>query len=273
VRETARVVTPYERRLDGDRTWAMDEGSRFFEGTSGVHLALRKIIARLDELDVPYVVVGGMALFQHGVRRFTDDVDILVTPAGLRRLHEALDGRGYVPPFERSRHLRDTELGVKIEFLVTGHYPGDGQPKAIAFPDPDDVAIVVDGVRVLDVRTMVELKLASGLSAPDRLEDFGDVIRLVRTLDLPRDLGAALHTDVRAKYDELWRSVHAGLRRFVKLCAASDAAALAAMAADGVRVEARPGTPAGFVLLVTSDAALAEKYEMHDERDVMDELG
>jgi hypothetical protein len=246
----------------------MDEGSRYFEGTSGVHLALRKIVARLDEMGVPYVVVGGMALFQHGVRRFTDDVDILVTPAGLRQVHDVLEGRGYLPPFERSRHLRDVELGVKIKFLVTGHYPGDGQPKSIAFPDPSDVAVMRDGIRVLDARTLVELKLASGLSAPDRLKDFGDVIELVRTLNLARGLAAELHPDVRAKYDELWLSVHGSRRRYVRAVPASATAELASMKADGVLVEAHAGAPAGFVYLVTTDPALAKKHDMHDERDV-----
>ena len=262
------VVAPYERQLGQDRTWAMDEGSRYFEGTSGVHLALRKILARLDALDVPYVVVGGMALFQHGVRRFTEAVDILVTAAGLYTLHEALDGRGYLPPFERSRHLRDVELGVKIEFLVTGQYPGDGTPKAIAFPHPDDVGVVLDGIRVLDVRTLVELKLASGASAPDRLKDFADVVELVRVLNLPRGLSAELHPDVRAKYDELWLSLRAGLRRYVKSCPTSGPE-LAAMRADGIVVEAHEGIAEGFAYAVPADRALAEQYDMHDEREVM----
>ena len=55
----------------------MSEGSIFFEGKGAVQEALRKITNRLNDLQVPYAVAGGMALFQHGVRRFTEDVDIL----------------------------------------------------------------------------------------------------------------------------------------------------------------------------------------------------
>src|SRR4051794_16030617 len=119
----------YERRLDSDFRWALREGSAHFEGRSSVQIALEKIAARLNELGVPYAVVGGMALFRHGLRRFTEDVDILVTREGLETIHSHLEGSGYRPPFEKSKNLRDTELGVRIEFLTAGDYPGDGKPK------------------------------------------------------------------------------------------------------------------------------------------------
>ena len=67
---------------------------------------------------------------------FTEDVDILVSPQALKAIHDHLDGRGYVRPFEKSKNLRDAEFGVKIEFLVEGQFPGDGKPKPVAFPNP-----------------------------------------------------------------------------------------------------------------------------------------
>lgn len=94
-----------------------------FESGSAVHTALEKIARRLDELQIPYAVVGGMALFSHGYRRFTEDVGILLTDEGLAEVHRRLDGLGYVPVFSGSRNLRDTESGVRIEFLVSGDYP------------------------------------------------------------------------------------------------------------------------------------------------------
>ena len=81
-----------------------------------------------------------MALFRHGFRRFTEDVDILVTREGLKTIHEQLEGLGYVPPFTGSKNLRDTESGVRIEFLIAGEFPGDGKPKPVAFPDPAESA-------------------------------------------------------------------------------------------------------------------------------------
>ena len=126
----------FEQLLDRDPRWALSQGSQFFEGKGAVQEALLRITGRLNELGIPYCVAGGMALFQHGYRRFTEDVDILVTREGLKEIHARLDGLGYLPPFPRSKNLRDTENGVRVEFLVAGDFPGDGKPKPLAFPDP-----------------------------------------------------------------------------------------------------------------------------------------
>src|SRR5262245_58378944 len=96
-----------------------------FEGRGEVYKTLHRITARLNDLKIPYAVVGGLAVFNHGVRRFTEDVDILVTREGLSQIHQQLEGLGYIAPFAGSKNLRDTESGVKIEFLVTGGFPGD----------------------------------------------------------------------------------------------------------------------------------------------------
>jgi hypothetical protein len=80
-------MTTYEQRLDRNRGWALQEGSLHFEGGSAVHLSLRKIVTRLEHLGISYAVAGGMALFLHGFRRFTEDVDILVTREDLHKIH------------------------------------------------------------------------------------------------------------------------------------------------------------------------------------------
>ena len=161
---TVAEVVPYEKRLDQDWGRALSEGSRFFEEKSAVQDTLRKITKRLGDLGIPYAVVGGMALYKHGFRRFTDDVDLLVTPEGLKEIHDRLEGLGYVPPFTGSKQLRDTETGVRIEFLISGAYPGDGKPKPVAFPDPATVGVDRDGIIYLSLPSLVELKLASGMT-------------------------------------------------------------------------------------------------------------
>jgi hypothetical protein len=198
----------YEQRLDQDVGRALQEGSMHFEKTSAVHASLRKIVQRLEDLGVPFAVAGGMALFLHGYRRFTEDVDILVTPEGLRLIHERLEGLGYVPPFAGRKQLRDAETGVRIEFLTTGDYPGDGKPKPVAFPDPAAVRVEKDGIAVLSLPSLVELKLASGLTNPLRLRDIADVQELIQLLKLPASLGDQLNPFVRDKYRELWTLIH-----------------------------------------------------------------
>jgi hypothetical protein len=197
----------YENQLGGKPPWALREGSMHFEEKSAVHDALRKISRRLDELGIPYVIVGGMAMFAHGFRRFTEDVDLLVTPDGLKAAHDQLEGLGYIPPFPHSKQLRDTDNGVRIEFLVTGHFPGDGKPKPVAFPDPAACGVEIGGIRYLQLPKLVELKLASGMTNPGRLKDLADVQELIRVLRLPADFVGQLHPYVHDKFTELWRAV------------------------------------------------------------------
>jgi hypothetical protein len=146
-------------------------------------------------------------MFAHGFRRFTEDVDLLVTPAGMERINEELEGLGYTRPAGTSTKLRDVTTGVRIEFLIAGQYPGDGKPKPVSFPPPADVGIEIDGIRYLKLLKLVELKLASGLSAPHRLKDLADVQELIRVLQLPRTLADELDPSVRTKFLELYDAV------------------------------------------------------------------
>jgi hypothetical protein len=184
----------------------VDYARRFFMGEADVHQALERLARVLDEKGIPYAVIGAMALNEWGYRRVTVDVDVLLAPDGLRALKSDVLGRGYVEKFPGSRGLRDTVAGVNIDVVLAGEYPGDGKPKAVAFPDPARSAVRGRKVALLPLPTLIELKLASGLSAPHRLKDLADVLELVRALALPRDLGASLDASVRAKDEELWEA-------------------------------------------------------------------
>ncbi len=198
------------QRLDPDREarfWdGVAQATRFFMGEADVQRALDKLVHLLDDAHIPYAVVGAMALNEYGYRRVTVDVDILLTPQGLESLRALALGRGYTEQFPGSRGLRDVEYSVPIDVLVAGEYPGDGRPKPVKFPDPAEVAI--RGVRgaLLPLPRLVELKLASGISAPHRLRDLADVLELIRVADLPAQLADELDLFVREKYLELWRA-------------------------------------------------------------------
>ena len=201
-------VVPYEQRLDQDWGHALSEGSRYFEEASAVQDTLRKIARRLDALNVSYAVVGGLALYRHGYRRFTDDVDLLVTADGLKLIHDRLEGLGYVPPFTGSKQLRDVETGVRIEFLVTGAFPGDGKPKAVAFPDPAEVRIESAGIYYINLPNLIDLKLASGMTGGlTRGKDIVDVVELIKVRPLPAELADQLNPYVRERYLEMWREL------------------------------------------------------------------
>jgi hypothetical protein len=266
------------------------DSSRHFEKDSQVFRTLREITKRLDELGIPYAVAGAMAMFEHGVRRFTEDVDILVSPEGLKQIHQKLVGRGYRPKFERSKNLRDTSTGVSIEFIVEGHFPGDGRPKPVAFPSPESVTQELDGIKFLNLTTLVELKLASGISSADRAKDLVDVQEIVRTLALPQEFGNQLADYVRPKYDELWALVNAPGKTYEALwrnkwltaeatsldemirSLREAADQLEAMKVDGVVLDADGGTSDDYARLVTTDPVIARKYDMHEESEFWDEV-
>ena len=180
--------------------------TEFFMGKADVQRAMEKLARILEELEIPYAVVGAMALNEYGYRRVTEDVDVLLTREGLERLKRQWLGRRYSEKSPGSRSLRDTENGVWIDVLLAGEYPGDGKPKPVAFPDPAHEAYRGDRVRLLPLERLVELKLASGMSAPHRLRDLADVLELIRVLDLPAEFETKLDESVRAKFRELWEA-------------------------------------------------------------------
>jgi hypothetical protein len=171
-----------------------------------VYETLKRLAERLREESLDYALIGGMALVAHGYRRFTEDVDILMTPENLEAFRQRLVGVGYRPAFPgATKAFQDTETGVTIEVVTSGEYPGDGKPKAVAFPDPRRARFERDGLRLITLEKLVELKLASGLSAPHRLKDLADVQDLILRLALPRTFGEKLDDSVRPEYDRLWR--------------------------------------------------------------------
>lgn len=56
---------------------------------------------------------------------------------------------------------------------------------------------------------LIELKLASGLSAPHCLKDLADVQGLIMRLRLPLNVVAKLDASVQAEYRRLWESAQA----------------------------------------------------------------
>ena len=183
----------------------MRDAEAFFIKQDATHSTLERLAARLDEEGIPYVLAGGMALGLHGYERVTRDVAILLTPGGLAAFEERCAGRGYVPKFPGARRAYlDAQTRVPVEILCTGEFPGDGKPKPVSFPDPATAGTVLDGIKVIALEKLIDLKLASGLTAPHRLRDLADVQDLIGVLSLSREFGASLDASVRGEYERLW---------------------------------------------------------------------
>lgn len=180
--------------------------ARFFMGESEAQRALYKLTALFEAEGIPYAIIGALALNEYGHRRATVDVDVVLRDDDLRRFKEKHLGRGYAERVAGTGKLLDTELDVKVDVLSTGRFPGDGKPKPIAFPDPATTAVRGARFALLPLARFVELKLASGMTAPHRLHDLADVLDLIRSAKLPAELATELHPWVREKFRELWEA-------------------------------------------------------------------
>jgi hypothetical protein len=184
------------------------EGLRYFMGEGTLNKTLARLSTDLDEHGIDYMVIGAVALLAHGYPRFTEDIDLVMTAEGLQKFHHELVGLGYAPAFPGARkRLRSTTDNVTIEVMTAGEYPGDGKPKPVSMPVPSEASTEVDGVRFVTLEKLIELKLASGISASDRLKDLADVQELIKVRKLSADFADKLDPYVRPKYLELEAAV------------------------------------------------------------------
>jgi hypothetical protein len=77
------------------------------------------------------------------------------------------------------------------------------------FPDPVAVSEVLGGVRYVNLPTLIDLKLASGITQPGRRKDLGDVQELARELRLDATFAERLHPFGREMYVTLVRELEA----------------------------------------------------------------
>jgi hypothetical protein len=200
----------YETDLHASLDATVREAGDYFAKKGRLHETLYRLASNLAAEGIAYALLGGMALGEYGYVRMTEDIDVLLDAGGLARFHARFVGRGYVATHPgATRTFRDAESGVRIEVLVTGEFPGDGKPKAVAFPPPVGSATVVDGLRVLALPRLIELKLASGMSAPHRLRDLADVQEIIKAKKLDAAFATQLDASVRDRYLELERDVRA----------------------------------------------------------------
>jgi hypothetical protein len=184
------------------------EGLRFFRGEGMINDVLKRLAHDLESQGIDYSVIGAVALNQHGYRRFTEDIDLLLTKEGLETFREQLVGLGYLPAFkDERRKFRTTEENIPVEIITAGEFPGDGLPKPVAFPDPGEFSVVIEGIKTISLEKLIELKLTSGMTAGDRLKDLADVQELIKLKELDESFAGHLNEFVREKYLELCRGV------------------------------------------------------------------
>ena len=168
-------------------------------GTSGLVESARAAVALLAEHDIPHLIVGGLAVQEHGYPRVTIDVDIVVPDVleAVEFLTAGLTGPFYRVPGVHDR-VEDRRNGVLIDLLPAGKVLKRGCK--VPFPKPTHA---VEQFQIVPLIELISLKLDSWHSSPNRrLKDKADVNELILRRKLARDL--AINPAVRALYLETW---------------------------------------------------------------------
>jgi hypothetical protein len=158
---------------------------------------MKRLAQRLEKAEIPYAIMGAMAVNAHGARRTTDDVDVLLTRDGLERFRRQFVGKTYDQVEGRDRRFIERRSKVGVDVLVTGLYPGRGKPGPFAFPDPSAAGVKIDDIQVVSLPQLIQLKLAAR-----RYYDFGDVVFLIRVHNLDERFMDQLHPSVHQDFVE-----------------------------------------------------------------------
>ena len=97
-------------------------------------LAFEELFRRLNDGDVRYVVVGGVAVVLHGVMRFTADIDLIIdlAPAAAQNTMNVMTSAGFVPHLplaasefadERKRRMWISEKNMTVFSMLDRHTP------------------------------------------------------------------------------------------------------------------------------------------------------
>jgi hypothetical protein len=188
---------PYPRARDPDSGFQerLKEIDRFFAGCSQVHKAMRRLVLRLERFEMPYAIVGGMAVNAHGHRQTTDDVDVLLKEEDFVRFEKLFLKTKYDLASGRRWRLIDRINGIPVDIVLTGTAPGYFRPVPIVYPDPTAEADLIDHVSYLNLRRLIEVKLAMR-----RYRDLGDVAALIRVHDLTGAFVEQLHPTLHGDY-------------------------------------------------------------------------
>ena len=173
-------------------------------GTSGIVETARTVASTLAEHDIPHLIVGGLAVQEHGYPRVTIDVDIVVPDVleAVEFLTASLNGPFYRVPEVQDR-IEDRRNGVMVNLLPAGKVLQRGCK--VPFPQPGKVA---EQIQIVPLEELISLKLDSWAGSPARrLKDKADVNELILRRKLPRDL--AVNSAVRAHYLETWDALQA----------------------------------------------------------------
>ncbi len=158
-----------------------------------------------QQAKIPHSICGGVAVCLHGYQRNTTDVDIIVNPEDSAQIKELLLASDYEWD-EIDKEFRSPS-GIAVQFLISGEKAGNDSEVKIPKPDGELNIEVREGLTVVKLSRLIEMKIASGAGSLRRThKDFADVVELIAIRKLDGTFARYLHKSLRKTFKELVRS-------------------------------------------------------------------
>lgn len=152
--------------------------------------------------NIPHSICGGVAVCLHGYQRNTTDIDIIISSSDSAKVRELLTASLYV--WDEDRKEFSSPGGVAVQFLIAGERAGKDSEITIPVPEGDQNIEERDGLSVVRLSRLIEMKIACGLGNMRRTyKDLADVVELIAIRDLDGSFCRFLHKSVRETFREL----------------------------------------------------------------------
>lgn len=162
----------------------------------------------LNSSGIAYAVCGGVAVCLHGYQRNTIDLDLVIRAEDRDSVRQLLTMEGFLWDAEHAEFR--TSDGIAVQFLIAGQKAGKGSEVVIAEPIGDLNVEQMEGLSVVRLSRLIEMKIACGMSNLRRThKDFADVVELISVRNLDGSFARFLHPSLRPAYRELVRNASA----------------------------------------------------------------
>jgi hypothetical protein len=155
----------YVRRITMSVDRSIDRALEIMEARSA---QFGKVLADLDDLDIDYAIVGGLAVGHHGWDRATKDIDVLINSADLSKITE--NGRFSIRSDEQDfLFITHVPTGVNVDVLKGG----------TIFPNLNTISRSSRDHRVASAEDLIMIKTLRGDPS-----DYGDIYRIAKETEI-----------------------------------------------------------------------------------------
>ncbi len=188
--------------ITSQKVYAMLGNESLWEVASRCHQLFEKS-------GIPHSICGGVAVCLHGYQRNTIDVDLIIHSKDSSAVKELLLSESFRWQDESKEFLSPS--GIPVQFLVAGERAG--KDSEVKIPDPVGESNVeeLEGLSVVRLSRLIEMKLASGMGSLRRThKDFADVVELIAVRQLDSSFARYLHKSLRSTFRDLVHRANEG---------------------------------------------------------------